>query len=99
LQHARASRRYAEERGAWVDPDFTDGMVAFQLRVTAFCYWCVDRSYLPLEKRQIDHRVPPGLGGGHTQDNVRIIYVHHNTAASEGKVRGEPLKARTTFYH
>jgi 5-methylcytosine-specific restriction endonuclease McrA len=73
---ACTSRHAAMRRGAVIDPDFKDAILASILLTRENCERC--GAPTPLRQRTIDHKLAIALGGTHTEGNIQILcYLCH----------------------
>ena len=68
---AESSRGGARNRGAVIDPELTNAILAQILRDRDSCDFCM--TPVALHDRMIDHRQAIYFGGQHTADNIQIL--------------------------
>jgi len=69
---ACGNRATARSRGAAIDPEFTNAMLAGIFRDNAGCDWC-GTPVPSMHDRMIDHRIAIYFGGTHTASNIQIL--------------------------
>jgi 5-methylcytosine-specific restriction endonuclease McrA len=88
IDRACGNRHSAIHRGAPIDPEFKDSILANILLNTLACQNCGRR--LDLKERLIDHKLCIALGGEHTESNVQILCTpcHVDKTAADMVLRG-----------
>jgi 5-methylcytosine-specific restriction endonuclease McrA len=77
---ASSSSYGASKRGAIVDPEFKDAILADILLNTLVCANCPKE--LDIHDRLIDHKIPICFGGQHTASNIQILCAECHWAKS-----------------
>jgi 5-methylcytosine-specific restriction endonuclease McrA len=96
-KRASTSRINAICRGAVIDPDFTDAILAQLLLDSDTCAVCHDP--VDLHDTIIDHKCAIVFGGQHKRDNVQIICADCNKKKSSAerslakKLKRNPVKS------